>query len=168
QFIYAATVIRYVSSPRHNPLYRLEVIQGLLPVKDDRPYAQLDALYIDILSEVEDVKTVLQILGVAYVYPFNKDSLGVNELEEFMQLSPGTVQLLLIDLLSVVDASDNNKPIKFLHASFTDFLFDPSRSGQFFIDPSKMHGEAAYFCISAIEFYFLYSTRPGDTSSISA
>ncbi|PPQ88809.1 hypothetical protein CVT25_010460, partial [Psilocybe cyanescens] len=36
QFIYAATVIRYVSSPRRNPLDCLKVIQGLLPVKDDR------------------------------------------------------------------------------------------------------------------------------------
>ncbi|PPQ90930.1 hypothetical protein CVT25_008297 [Psilocybe cyanescens] len=154
QFIYAATVIRYVSSPRRNPLDRLKVIQGLLPFNDDRPYAQLDALYINILSDVEDIKAVLRILGVAIVLTDNTDDhiepLGINELEKFMQLTPGILQLLLIDLLSVVDASDNNKPIKFLHASFTDFLIDPTRSRQFFIDPSKMHEEAAHFCISAI------------------
>ncbi|PPQ86055.1 hypothetical protein CVT25_002236 [Psilocybe cyanescens] len=169
QFIYAATVIRYVSSPRRNtpsprrnppsprrnPLDRLKVIQGLLPVNDDRPYAQLDALYINILSEVEDIETVLQILGMAFVLSNNTDDyiepLGVIYLEKFMQLTPGIVQLLLIDLLSIVDASHNNKPIKFLHASFTDFLVDPTRSCQFFIDPSRSHEEAAHFCISAIE-----------------
>ncbi|PPQ87785.1 hypothetical protein CVT25_008829 [Psilocybe cyanescens] len=156
QFIYAATVIRYVSSPRHNPLDRLKVIQGLLPVNDDRPYAQLDALYINILSDVEDVKAVLRILGVAFVLTNDYlKPLGVNDLENFMQLTPGTVQLLLIDLLSVVDASDNNKPIKFFHASFSDFLVDPTRSCQFFIDPNKKHEEAAHFCISAIESFHI-------------
>ncbi|PPQ87780.1 LOW QUALITY PROTEIN: hypothetical protein CVT25_008824 [Psilocybe cyanescens] len=153
QFIYADTVIRYVSSPRYNPLDRLKVIQGLLPLSDDRPYAQLDALYISILSGVKDVKAVLRILGVAFVLTKTKvKPVVVNDLAEFMQLTPGTVQLLLIDILSVVDASDNNKPIKFLHASFTDFLIDPIWSCQFFIDPSKMHEEAAHFCISAIEY----------------
>ncbi|PPQ87783.1 hypothetical protein CVT25_008827 [Psilocybe cyanescens] len=153
QFIYAATVIRYVSSPQCNPLDRLKVIQGLLPVNDDdRPYAQLDILYINILSGVKDVKAVLRILGVAIVLTkINVKPLAVNNLELFMQLIPGTVQLLLIDLLSVVDASDNNKPIKFLHASFSDFLLDPTRSREIFIDPSKSHKEAAHFCISAIE-----------------
>ncbi|PPQ87781.1 hypothetical protein CVT25_008825 [Psilocybe cyanescens] len=152
QFIYAAMVIRYVSSPQCNPLDRLKVIQGLLPVNDDRPYAQLDALYFNILSDVKDVKTVLRILGMAFVLTkIEVVPLAVNNLEKFMQLTPGTVQLLLIDLLSVVDASDNNKPIKFLHASFSDFLIDPTRSHQFYIDPSKRHEEAAHFCISAIE-----------------
>ncbi|PPQ90957.1 hypothetical protein CVT25_015683 [Psilocybe cyanescens] len=155
QFIYAATVIRYVSSLRYNPLSRLKVIQGLLQVKDDRPYAQLDTLYINILSEVEDVETVLRILGMVFVLPKNTYDfirlLGVSELEKFMQLTPGIVQLLLLDLLSVVDVSDNNEPIKFLHASFSDFLVDPTRSHQFYINPSKRHEEAAYFCIPAIE-----------------
>ncbi|PPQ86054.1 hypothetical protein CVT25_002235 [Psilocybe cyanescens] len=155
QFIYAATVIRYVSSPRYNPLDRLKVIQGLIPVNDDRPYTQLDALYVNILSEVENIKAILRILGVAIILYNNTDDhikpLGVNDLEKFMQLTPDTVQLILIDLFSVVDVSDNNKPIKFLHASFSDFLLDPTRSRQFFIDPSKMHEEAAHFCISAIE-----------------
>ncbi|PPQ82039.1 hypothetical protein CVT25_014587, partial [Psilocybe cyanescens] len=155
QFIYAATVIRYVSSPRHNPLNRLKVIHGLLPVNNDRPYAQLDALYLNILSDVEDVEAVLRILGVAIVLSNNTgdfvEPLRVYELEEFMQLTPGAVELLLIDVLSVVDASDNNKPIKFLHASFGDFLVDSTRSCQFFINPSKRHEEAAHFCISAIK-----------------
>ncbi|PPQ87792.1 hypothetical protein CVT25_008836 [Psilocybe cyanescens] len=154
QFIYATTVIRYVSAPRRNPLDRLSVIQGILPVNDDRPYAQLDALYINILSDVEDIKAVLRILGMAFILTNNTNHnigpLAVNDLEKFMRLTPGTVQLLLIDLLSVVDASDHNKPIKFLHASFSDFLIDPSRSCQFFIDPSKRHEDAAHFCISAI------------------
>ncbi|PPQ87782.1 hypothetical protein CVT25_008826 [Psilocybe cyanescens] len=155
QFIYAATVVRYVSSPQHNPLDRLKVIQGLLPVNDDRPYAQLDTLYINILSDMEDVKGVLRILGVAFVWTKIKyhsmEPLAVCHLEKLMQLTPGTIQLLLIDLLSVVDASDSKRPIKFLHASFSDFLVDPTRSREFFIDPSNMHAEAAHFCISAIE-----------------
>ncbi|PPQ86059.1 hypothetical protein CVT25_002240, partial [Psilocybe cyanescens] len=159
------TVIRYVSSPRHNPLYRLKAIQGLLPLNDDRPYAQLDALYINILSEVGDIKAVLQTLGVAILLTKNEDIfiqyLVVYYLEKFMQLSPGTLPLLLVDLLSIVDASDNREPIKFLHASFPDFLIDPTRSRQFFIDPSKMHETAAHFCILAIESLDMATPLPG-------
>ncbi|PPQ89427.1 hypothetical protein CVT25_002441 [Psilocybe cyanescens] len=152
QFIYAATVIRYVSAPQCNPLDCLKIIQGVLPVNDDRPYAQLDALYISILSGVKDIKAVLQTLGVAFVLTkIRIEPLAVNYLEEFMQFTPGTVKLLLIDLLSVVDASDSRKPIKFLHASFSDFLIDPTRSHQFFINPCERHKEAAHFCISVIE-----------------
>ncbi|PPQ89751.1 hypothetical protein CVT25_014195 [Psilocybe cyanescens] len=132
QFIYAATVIRYVSSSQCNPLDQLDVIQGLHPVNDDRPYAQLDSLYINILSGVKNVEVVLQILGMAFVLTDNTDysivPLAVNNLEKFMQLTPGSVRLLLIDMLSVVDTSDHNKPIKFLHASFSDFLIDPTRA----------------------------------------
>ncbi|PPQ86431.1 hypothetical protein CVT25_008089 [Psilocybe cyanescens] len=131
QFIYAVTVIRYVSSPRHNPLNRLKVIQGLLG------HTRNLILYISIFF---------------LTWKMSKQSCKLlHDLEKFMQLTPGTVQLLLMDILSVVDASDNKKPIKFLHASFSDFLIDPTRSHQFFINPSKRHEEAAHFCISAIE-----------------
>ncbi|PPQ94105.1 LOW QUALITY PROTEIN: hypothetical protein CVT25_009256 [Psilocybe cyanescens] len=143
QFIYAATVVRYLSSTQHNPLDRLKVIQGLLPVNNDRPYAQLDALYSNILSGVGDIEATLRVLGVYLVmnkinYPMR--TLSVEKLEQFMLLDPGVVQLLLIDLPSVVDVSNEKAPVKFLHASFSDFLFDSTR----------MHEEVSRLCVTHV------------------
>ncbi|KIM40824.1 hypothetical protein M413DRAFT_154407 [Hebeloma cylindrosporum] len=55
QFIYASTVINYVSSIRHKPHDRLDVILGIHPPQRDLPFAELDALYVHILSGVDDL-----------------------------------------------------------------------------------------------------------------
>ncbi|KAJ2926990.1 hypothetical protein H1R20_g10081, partial [Candolleomyces eurysporus] len=52
QFIYAATVIRYLSEPRDSPVDRLKIVLSWTP-KDGqlaRPFEQLDLLYRGILS----------------------------------------------------------------------------------------------------------------------
>ncbi|KAF8997578.1 hypothetical protein BDQ17DRAFT_1391864 [Cyathus striatus] len=50
QFIYASTVIHYISDPRHNPQKRLDVVLDIKPSNGEKPFAQLDALYSTILS----------------------------------------------------------------------------------------------------------------------
>jgi NACHT domain len=44
QFIYASTVMKYLDSPKHWLMRRLDVIMGLIPVVGDIPYRELDAL----------------------------------------------------------------------------------------------------------------------------
>ncbi|KDR76678.1 hypothetical protein GALMADRAFT_21637, partial [Galerina marginata CBS 339.88] len=62
QFIYAATVIRYISSSRYKPTDSLEIILGLRPIRNDTPFAELDALYRDILSRVTDITATQSLL----------------------------------------------------------------------------------------------------------
>ncbi|KDR79589.1 hypothetical protein GALMADRAFT_19964, partial [Galerina marginata CBS 339.88] len=50
QFIYAATVVKFVESTRHKPANRLEIILGLRPPVRDLPFAELDALYHQIFA----------------------------------------------------------------------------------------------------------------------
>ncbi|KAF8959316.1 hypothetical protein BDZ97DRAFT_1610639, partial [Flammula alnicola] len=50
QFIYASVVINFVSSSRHHPVQRLEIVRGIRPARLDTPFAQLDALYMHIFS----------------------------------------------------------------------------------------------------------------------
>ena len=66
QFIYASTVVKYVSSIRHQPADRLKVVLGIRPPRHvgEMPFGQLDALYTHIFTSVEDRETVLLILGV--------------------------------------------------------------------------------------------------------
>ncbi|KAF9539610.1 hypothetical protein CPC08DRAFT_770938 [Agrocybe pediades] len=56
QFIYAATIIRYVESTRHRPDHRLDIVLNLRPVNGEHPFAQLDSLYAMILESAMDIK----------------------------------------------------------------------------------------------------------------
>ena len=130
QFIYASTVIRYINSIRHKPTDRLDVVLGTL--QSDLPFAELDALYTQILAGVEDIERVLEILGFMLFY--NHSHLLTTVIENALSLQPGDVELYLGDLNSLV-AFEPDQSIRALHASFVDFLVDSSRSKKFWINP---------------------------------
>ncbi len=65
QFIYASVVIKFISSPRLHPVQQLEIVHGLRPAGHLTPFAQLDALYQYIFSQVHDVPHATEILAVA-------------------------------------------------------------------------------------------------------
>ena len=121
------------------------------PSRNDRPFAELDALYMGILSFVKDVKATLRLLGVLILC--NLSLKTPKEVGEFIFLDPGEVECLLLDLASVVECLDMDTEIRILHASFPDFLFDWSRSGEYYIDNSMIHGEIAQLCLSHIEVH---------------
>ena len=62
QFIYASTVICYVSFIWHKPTDCLDIVLGIHPPHRDPPFAELDALYMHILAGVEDIEKVLEIV----------------------------------------------------------------------------------------------------------
>jgi hypothetical protein len=74
QFIYASTVINYVSSICHKPTDRLDIILGIRSPQRDLPFAELDALYMHILAGVEEIEHVLEILSLLKIDVFNFDS----------------------------------------------------------------------------------------------
>jgi hypothetical protein len=142
QFIYASTVIRYVSSIRHKPVDRLDIILGLRPPQKDLPFAELDALYTQILSGVDDIERVLEILSVVF---FCNTSSSILEwhlkpgiVEKFLCLQPGDVELYLGELNSFVNIGPD-RIIRVLHASLTDFFVDPTRSKKFWINRHARH-----------------------------
>ena len=139
----AATVVKYLSSNRHQPTRRLEVVLGIQPAQNERPFAELDALYIGILSFVEDVKATIRLLGVLILGDLSLKTPEV--VSKFMFLDPGEVEHLLLDLASVVECVNKETPIRMLHASFPDFLLDRSRSGEYHIDSSMMHADIVSF-----------------------
>ncbi|KAF8178755.1 hypothetical protein BJ912DRAFT_1129078, partial [Pholiota molesta] len=59
QFIFAATVTRFIDSPRHNPVDRMNVVLRLSASENETPFALLDELYRSILGSVADVEKVL-------------------------------------------------------------------------------------------------------------
>ncbi|KDR67161.1 hypothetical protein GALMADRAFT_80093 [Galerina marginata CBS 339.88] len=66
QFVYASTVVKFISSSHHQPHLRLDIVLGLRPADRDMPFAELDALYRQILSSAEDHELVLHILALHF------------------------------------------------------------------------------------------------------
>jgi hypothetical protein len=149
QFMYASTVMKYVSSIRHKPADRLNVVLGIRAPRHARemPFGELDALYTHIFTSVEDSETLLLILGFFLLPDLNFYPLvDIGGLERFFLLSRGDIDMLFGDLSSLVVISNVEPHIRLLHASLGDFLLDPARSKEFYIDLSNIHTTCMRLC----------------------
>jgi len=156
QFIYASTVDRFIGSIRHNPAERLDVLIGNLDAGKLKPFEQLDFLYSVIFHAIDqaDLAGTLRILGIVmvlshrrsyhYASSFNNPvPYSPRFLERLLRLRTGGVRCLLFDLESLLTIDDDNRNIRFFHASLSDYLFDKSRSGQFWIDAEMIYADVA-------------------------
>ena len=157
-FIYSDTVIKYIQHPRGRPDKRLEAILGISsPRVGDRPFAQLDALYMHIFSSANGIHndTINSIFGIMSLasqqqYDYLKPSLTFLELA--LALETREIILLLDDFVSLVDLpQDPAEPIQFFHSSFLGFLHDPERSGEFGLDLSVAHEAVATYFSRCLE-----------------
>ncbi|KAF9484804.1 hypothetical protein BDN70DRAFT_56494 [Pholiota conissans] len=156
QFIYASTVIKDIGHPRRRPTERLDVILGLRASRNMMPFAELDALYMHILSSIEDIAGALEILGTLFVprLQVGEEATKIREpryLEEMLDLSPGDVYLTLVDLSSLLNCEQHEAPIQVFHASLGDFLLDKDRSKQFHIDIASAHAHMAHLCLQHLK-----------------
>ena len=157
QFIYPATIIRYISSPRHNSMLRLEIILRLRPLSGESPFAQLDALYRYILLSCEDVELALRIIGVCLLptqeiaVPWDKDNYCAfpyeistpKNTEQMLGLHPGDVQRGIEELGSLIEYKDDDTKLRVLHASLFDFLSDPTRFSGLPFNLAAIHTDLA-------------------------
>ncbi|KAF9553148.1 hypothetical protein CPC08DRAFT_728118 [Agrocybe pediades] len=150
QFIYAATVVRYVESTRHRPDHRLDIVLNLRPHNGDNPFAQLDALYTMILESATDTEKELVCCAI---------------IEKFLLLDKGELETLFCDLGALVqirwvqDKSPDSEPHQYLHilhASLFDYLMDKERSKQFSVD--RNHEDIKHLArILQLEYLASYS-----------
>jgi len=159
QFIYPATIIRYISSPRHSPTLRLDIVLRLRPLSGQSPFAQLDALYRHILLSCDNVQLALRIIGMCLlsavemfmpwddVYCFPSKMLTTPEyMERILGLHPGDIQRGLEDLGSLIEYKGDNTELRVLHASLFDFLSDPSRFMDLPFNIASIHTNLAIWC----------------------
>ncbi|CAA7265320.1 unnamed protein product [Cyclocybe aegerita] len=155
QFIFAATVVNYVKSTRHDPRERLKVVQGLKKDEKNPPFAELDALYRHILLSVENQPILVPLLRIVLMRSIEPavDIYQPMKIARFLlDLREGVVELLLSDLASVVEA-DTYDEIHFHHASFQDFLLDKDRSKEFFVNSNFMNANLARDCLQLFSKY---------------
>ena len=156
QFIYAATVVKFTSTPRRMPAKQLNIALGITPAEKDTPVAELDALYHHIFSLVEDLPKVFDVLGCLFFlnpYPRRKSAYL---LENILSYNSGELQLILIDLYSVIEVPDvgaQSEELRIFHASLQDFLMDPTRSRDLYMDKGKAHARIAQHFLRCINNY---------------
>ncbi|KIJ99052.1 hypothetical protein K443DRAFT_8717 [Laccaria amethystina LaAM-08-1] len=152
QFIYAATVVKFVGERGHRPTERLKIILDMsLPAKASGAFAELDCLYSQILSSSADIALTLRVLGTWMALPSTL-SCRVSFLEDLL-LQRGDVYLALSSLhslLRVPDPEQHHQDIAVYHKSFFDFLIDYQRSKCFFIDVSASHAHLARCCLRTL------------------
>ncbi|KAJ7702080.1 hypothetical protein B0H16DRAFT_750441 [Mycena metata] len=129
-FVYASTVVKFIDDKNFRPTDRLEIIMGLAEPELGSPFASLDQLYIQILSSVPQRPQLLRILTVMMA----ELNLDLGHTEQLLRLKAGDVRLTLRDLHSLLMV---NARITVHHASFRDFLHDPTRSGPFYVGSSQ-------------------------------
>lgn len=150
-FLYASTVVKYIKSPRHHPIHRLDIVRNLRPAMGDLPFKELDALYLYILSAVdtETIGKVLKYLGFYLLYADRYIS-SASEIEDFLLFDKGEFYLLFRDLgalMEIKGETNENVCINILHSSFQDFLLDRTRSRDFFIDIEFARTSIVTYCL---------------------
>ncbi|KAF5312291.1 hypothetical protein D9619_003568 [Psilocybe cf. subviscida] len=145
QFIFAATVMRFLSSSSASPMLSLERVQGIAPVAKNSPFSQLDAVYMYILSQADDQEAAKDLLAAKLLH---------NDLNDDERVwPPNPIRPPIKTILSIYHptryglsliescASElaallrfQGDELKFYHASLGDFLEDPSRSGEYHVD----------------------------------
>lgn len=162
-FVYAATVVRYISDDLFTPEEQLDdVLSIYVPTSTEpkRGLDQLDQLYSHVLEKttknndgqleprsVERVRDLLAILISA-----RTPSLSVQALAGFTNLDESQTHPLcqrMSAFLRISESEDHQglRHISFFHPSFPDYLLDSTRCGTFSIDDTLAHQKLADKCL---------------------
>ncbi|KAF5327842.1 hypothetical protein D9619_004965 [Psilocybe cf. subviscida] len=142
QFIYASVVLKYIKSDEnYSPVARLGTILSL-DNDDDRPYAELDALYEYAFSQIQGANRLRVLTIISLEQGYHKLSVIFSKvvpplltfLSEFMGIELDEIKFYLLQLASLLVLNEESGRIHYMHASLLDFLKDQTRSGDFYIN----------------------------------
>ncbi|QRV98240.1 WD repeat-containing protein [Ceratobasidium sp. AG-Ba] len=155
-FIYASTVVRYVSSASVvKRAKRLEEVLDMSTRNSNESTQGIDALYISILSAAYDSERLnksdrAEMMLVLHTVVCACEPLSTSAMADLLNLdSEQTVQSILVPLLSVLQMSESGV-ITTLHESFRDFLLQDTRSDRFHCNAIEHNGRLAELCFRQI------------------
>ncbi|CAE6462597.1 unnamed protein product [Rhizoctonia solani] len=159
-FIYAATVVRYISYNNfQNSSTRLANILSTSGI--GKRHEEIDELYTMILRDsldnpkLEDVEKE-EIRQALHTVICAKEPLTVHTLSGLLGVDdPSRVYAALRPLWSVLYVSGTSQLITTLHTSFPDYMLDPSRSRQYHCDPLAQNQVLTLRCFACFR-----SNRP--------
>ena len=158
-FIYASTVVKFVTSQYHPPDERLTLIVSLPHDTSHEGRSGVDILYTQVLEQAfcngdRGYYLHFKLVVGAVVLVFHP--LSIKALSELLR-NCGTMSRIystlraLHSLLLIPEGIED--PIQIFHKSFPDFLMDPERctDQQFLIDPSIYHREVLLSCLNLMK-----------------
>ncbi|KAJ2933498.1 hypothetical protein H1R20_g3591, partial [Candolleomyces eurysporus] len=179
QFVYAATVVKYVSERRSSPVDRLQTVVDWTPEKGQlaTPFAALDVLYAGILSaakesyEAVDTNRGRNFLLLLRAHHINHDfrvgsrRWAAQEFDEILNLERNAHEVLISDLHSLALFHSNPSTpgflkLHFYHRSFSEFLDSESRSKNLFITETQVK---AYVSEGLVQVINEVSLEPSST-----
>jgi hypothetical protein len=171
-FVYASTVINFISDRRFPPEERLQVVLGTVQTSsgDTSPYEQLDSLYMQLLyTAVQkadaritygtvpqphqlDATLCRRLQHVAGAIVLLRDPLSESALEDLLYGETRNQTGIIVKMLSAVLLIVDGQPIQTLHPSFTEFLLDNNRctDKRFQIDQGERHLHLVLGCLSVM------------------
>ncbi|RXW23769.1 hypothetical protein EST38_g2095 [Candolleomyces aberdarensis] len=168
QFIFAATVVRYLAERRSSPVDRLKTILTWTPSdkQSARPFEKLDLLYHNILSaaktafEAVDTHSESDFLALFRAYHINATrgfgnpaiSFPNEELNHVLHVSG---DILISDLRSLVTTRPHpcGAVLHLYHKSFSDFLNARSRSKDLFVPSAHVESYLAKSYLGNVLWY---------------
>ncbi|KAF8870679.1 hypothetical protein BD779DRAFT_1721804 [Infundibulicybe gibba] len=152
-FIYAATVIKFIQEDHAHPMDRLDAIlkiqseftsssapKGIFT--DSTAFQELDGLYLHILRKYRNRAELARVLGAIMHFGYLRAT-SPSFIESIFSLRPRSVHITLAGVHSIINVPADDGKLRFLHASFNDFLNDPERSHEFCMDTSHLNAELA-------------------------
>lgn len=159
QFIYAATVMRYLANPSTVPSLSLERAQGPVLYRQKSPFPQLDAMYTYILQQAEDQEAIRDITSLIlltyHAHWLESLSCAARILPEYHQTDDQAESLItnllgvydsrythtlvessISDLAAIVQYQDNK--LVFYHEDLADFFVYSARSKKYWIWDEKI------------------------------
>ncbi|KAF8348613.1 hypothetical protein F5887DRAFT_1157056 [Amanita rubescens] len=132
QFIYASTVVKFVDDIYDDPRERLDTVLKTRPVNSAEPFAELDRLYIQILSQQPDIRLLRDLFTLIIALRYPKIEFVCRRL----RIREERLERKLLKLRSLVHISRHD--ITTHHLSLNDFFLDKKRAGKYFIDPIRV------------------------------
>jgi hypothetical protein len=156
-FIYARTIVMYVSSAIEDPIDQLA---GVLRADENRvsqEFADLDALYTQILIKASDAvgrdaAAQRQLRDVLASLVLVQESLPVAALAVMAGVEERRCGMMMPLLSSVLLCDDGEAPVKLFHPSFPDFLTceDRCTDARYFVSGAEQHSRLALRCLQVM------------------
>jgi hypothetical protein len=164
-FVYAATVVRFVSTPRQNPRERLDIMLRRREGTSASPYHFLDQLYSQVLSasvrseQYEDEVTLSRMLRIvlgSILVARHPLSVAVHAI--VLNMDPDDVKLA-VESLSALLVNTSDELVRIFHPSFPDFIVDPQRCDdpRFLVSLEEHHLGLALSCLELLNQHLRYN-----------
>jgi hypothetical protein len=132
-FIYARTVVEYVSDPVGRPDRRLAALIQAKPGQSGQRYGRLDELYSHLLKEASGSSTPFDsvdgnLRSILIALVLAQQPLTAGGLAVMSGVNQDTCHECLRRISALLDyRHDTDEPVRLMHLSFPDFLSDPRR-----------------------------------------